>query len=58
MKVQVVRNLGRTHRILYLFVGIVLVVYAWATHDLIAHLATAALIVLGALLILAAAKGH
>jgi hypothetical protein len=56
--VQLVRNLGRNHRIVYLVVGIALIAYAIAMYGLLPNLAIAALLVFGALFVISAGNGH
>jgi hypothetical protein len=53
-----IRNLGRTHRILYLVIGVALIAYAALTMGLIARLATVALLIVGILLVWSAWYGH
>ena len=53
-----IRNLGRTHRIIYLVIGVALIAYAALTVGLIAGLATVALLILGILFLWSAWYGH
>jgi len=55
---QLIRNLGRTHRIIYLVIGAALIAYAALTLGLIAGLGTIALLVLGILFVWSAWYGH
>ena len=55
---QLIRNLGRTHRVIYLVIGVALIAYAAVTVGLIAGLGTIALLVLGILFVWSAWYGH
>jgi hypothetical protein len=55
---QLIRNLGRTRRIIYLVIGVALIAYAAVTVGLIAGLGTIALLVLGILFVWSAWYGH
>ncbi|HJT00054.1 MAG TPA: YgaP-like transmembrane domain [Terriglobales bacterium] len=53
-----IRNLGRTHRIIYLVIGVALIAYAAVTMGLIARLGTVLLLIVGILFVWSAWYGH